>query len=595
MALVDVRTDVLVCGGGMAGVCAAISAARHGANVLLVQDRSRLGGNASSEIRMHIVGADVHGHRSGWREGGLIEELRLEDAVHNSHRAYELWDLLLYDKCVSERNLTLLLDSSVYAAQVQDGRIEHAMVRCDKTEHLYRVRSHIYCDCTGDSRLALEAGAETRWGREAADEFGETLAVRQPDRRTQGSSILFTARKHDRPTAFKPPGWARKITDQDLKFRGIPNGAYEYGYWWIELGGIYDTIKDNERLRFELLSIVLGVWDWIKNGGKRPDSANWALQTVGMIPGKRESRRVMGDHIQTEQDLKGGWKTYPDGVAIGGWNFDDHPPEGFDAPAIAPFRGTFIETPYNIALGAAYSKSISNLMMAGRNISNTHVAFTSTRVMATCACIGQAVGTCAAMCSQRNLLPRQIRDNPRYLRELQQQLLRDDQSIRGVRNEDPADLALRAKVTASASIGPSRPEHVTGGEVRDMPSEWTHRWGGAMTREGAWLQLQWEQPETVRHVQLTFDSGFERELTLTAVDSFTARMVRGPQPETVRDYALLVRGGDGQWREIVRVEGNHQRLRRHEFKPVQTTALRLKVTATNGAKEARLYEIRCYA
>ena len=138
MRRVDREVDVLVAGGGMAGVCAALAAARRGARTLLVQDRSRLGGNASSEIRMHIVGADVHGGRAGWREGGLIEEIRLEDAVRNPHRAWELFDLTLYDLCVREPSLELLLDSAVYGAIVGAGRVERVFVRCDKTATIYR-------------------------------------------------------------------------------------------------------------------------------------------------------------------------------------------------------------------------------------------------------------------------------------------------------------------------------------------------------------------------------------------------------------------------------------------------------------------------
>src|SRR5690349_19587010 len=137
--------DVLVAGGGLAGVCAAISAARHGARVVLVQDRSRLGGNSSSEVKMHVVGANQHNGRPGWRESGLIEELRLADAANNHHRSWELWDLLLYDKVVSEPNITLLLETAVYAATVKDSRIVEVMARCDKSEHLYRIRPKICC------------------------------------------------------------------------------------------------------------------------------------------------------------------------------------------------------------------------------------------------------------------------------------------------------------------------------------------------------------------------------------------------------------------------------------------------------------------
>jgi hypothetical protein len=202
MALVDLDCDVFVAGGGMAGVCAAVAAARNGARVVLVQDRSRLGGNSSSEVKMHIVGADNHTGRPGWREGGLIEEFRLDDAANNPQRCWELWDLLLYDKCVSEPNLTLLLETAVYAAEVADGRIRRVIARCDKSEHLYRIAAKVYCDCTGDSRLGLEAGAEMRFGRESRAETGESLAIKEPDRQTLGSSVLFTARDHGRPMPY---------------------------------------------------------------------------------------------------------------------------------------------------------------------------------------------------------------------------------------------------------------------------------------------------------------------------------------------------------------------------------------------------------
>ena len=194
MTLVELACDVCVAGGGMAGVCAALAAARNGAKVVLVQDRSRLGGNSSSEVKMHIVGANCHTGRPGWREGGLLEEIRLDDAANNAQRCWELWDLLLYDKLVSEPNITLLLDTTLFAAEVKDGRIESVTARCDRTEHLYHIHAKIFCDCTGDSRLALEAGAEMRVGHEARAEFGESLAAKGADKQTQGCSILFTVR-----------------------------------------------------------------------------------------------------------------------------------------------------------------------------------------------------------------------------------------------------------------------------------------------------------------------------------------------------------------------------------------------------------------
>lgn len=593
MTLVDLACDVLVAGGGLAGVLAAVAAARHGAQVVLAQDRSRLGGNSSSEVKMHVVGANCHKGRPGWREGGLLEEFRLDDAVNNPQRSFELWDLLLYDKIVSEPNITLLLDTAVYAAAVREDRITQVMARCDKTEHLYRIAPKLCCDCTGDSRLALEAGASMRHGREARGDFGESLAPEKADEHTLGSSILFTARKYDRPMPFKPPKWARRISKEQLRLRKIT--SWEYGYWWIEWGGHLNPIRDNEQVRFELLSIVLGVWDHIKNSGNYPDSAHWAMDWLGMIPGKRGSRRINGDYILTQNDLADPEKDFEDAVAIGGWPMDDHPPGGFDRADLPPARQIHTKEVYNIPLRALYSKNIPNLLMAGRNISATHVAFTSTRVMATCGVIGQAAGTAAALCVRQGLTPRQLYENKTRLKELQQTLLRDDQTIKNLGNEDDADLARKARVKASAAFEHAPAGNILNGIPRDIPGKSINRWTTAMTAEGPWIELRWEKPETIREVQITFDSGFQRELTLSASDAANRGIIRAAQPETVRDYTLLYRKEENSpLVPLVKVEGNHQRLNRHRFQAITARALRLHIRATNGDKLARVFEMRCY-
>ncbi len=586
MALVDLSADVLVAGGGLAGVCAAISAARHGAKVVLIQDRSRLGGNSSSEVKMHVVGANSHKGRPGWREGGLIEEFRLDDAANNPQRCWEMWDLLLYDKVMSEPNITLLLETALYSVVMKNGRIHQALARCDKSEHLYRIQAPLFIDCTGDSRLALEAGAEMRTGREARSEFNESLAPLKADEETLGSSILFTSRDYGRPMPFTPPKWARKVTKDSLRFRGT--SSWEYGYWWIEWGGNLDTIRDNERIRHELLGIVMGVWDYIKNSGNHPTSANWALDWVGMMPGKRGSRRIVGDHLVTEHDLLRG--TFDDAVAMGGWPMDDHPPGGFDRPDLPPNTVLKTQEVFNLPLRSLYSKNIPNLMMAGRNISATHAAFTSTRVMATCACAGQAAGTAAAQCVQQGILPRQLAQDRAKVYTLQQTLLRDDQSLRGVKNEDPADLAREATVEASAELPHAPARNLLDGFVRDIPGKEVHQWQARLGEGGAWIELRWPQPVKIAEVRITFDSGFQRELTLTASDSINKAIIRAPQPETVRDYRLLA-----GTKRVATVRGNHQRLNRLRFEPVMTDRLRLHVDSTNGSDLARVFEIRCYA
>jgi hypothetical protein len=494
---------------------------------------------------------------------------------------------------VSEPNITLLLETALYAASMNNGRITEALARCDKSEHLYRIRAKMFCDCTGDSRLALEAGAEMRTGREARAEFGEPLAPERPDNRTLGSSILFTSRLHRTPMPFTPPRWARKIGTEQLLHRGI--NSWEYGYWWIEWGGDHDIIADNERIRFELLSIVMGVWDYIKNSGEFPDSKYWAMDWVGMMPGKRGSRRLIGDHVLTQQDLMQG--RFADAVAIGGWPMDAHPPEGFDRPDLPP--NTTLRPPevYDIPLRSLYSRNIANLFMAGRNISASYVAFTSARVMATCGVEGQAIGTAAAQCVETGRTPREIANDPRQIARLQETLLRDDQTIKGRPNRDPLDLARRASVTASADEHTAPARVVLDGWTRDVPNAKgdpveVHHWAA---RTPAWIELTWPEPQRIREIQVTFDSGFRRQLTLSAQEAQNINLLRAPQPETVRDYSVVLRSGNGHSRVVAEVAGNFQRVNRHRFDAAEATAVRLEIRATNGDPLARVFEVRVYA
>ncbi len=592
MEIVDLNADLLVAGGGLAGVCAALAAARNGIRVILVQDRSVLGGNSSSEVRMHVVGANSHNSRPGWREGGIIEELRLDDAVNNPQRSFEMWSLLLYDKIMQEPNIKLLLDTSLYAAETADQRITRVMARCDRSELLYRIQAIYFADCTGDARLALEAGIACMWGHEDKSAFGESLGWEKSSPYTQGSSILFTSRDYGRPMPYTPPPWARKIQEKDLNLR--TPGAWEYGYWWIELGGKGNTIKDNEKLRFELLSVVTGVWNYIKNSGKYPKSVTWAMDWVGLLPGRRESRRIIGEHVLTQNDLEGGNNFFNDSVCIGGWSMDDHPPGGFDDTDKRPAEQVELPEVYNIPLRSLFSRDISNLFMAGRNASCSHVAFSSTRVMATCAVMGQAVGTAAAQCVQEKMMPARLAGTPGAINGLQQTLLKQDQTIKNAVNQDPLDLARKAEATASSSLSGSRPDNIIDGEVRDMEGEYLHRWAAKLGSSAPWIRLQWEKPVRASEIQITFDTGFQRELTLSGSDGVTDRTIRGPQPETVRDYTISVTDTAGKNIEMGSIRNNYQRLRRHQFRPLEIKSLTIHVEATNGSEYASIYEVRVY-
>lgn len=590
-----IETDFGIVGGGLAGVCAALAAARNGARVVLIQDRSVLGGNASSEVKMHIVGADCHGTRPGARESGIIEELRLEDSTRNPHRSYSQWDLLLYEKVVGEPNITLLLDTDCIGCEVDSTeglRIVSVHARRNSTEDEFRITAPFFADCSGDGRLGFEAGADFTVGRESKKDYDESLALESSDAQTLGSSILFTARQHATRQAFVAPAWVRRFQKHEFKHRPIK--GYEYGFWWSEWGGHLNTLKDNALIRHELLRIALGIWDYIKNSGEHPDSANWALDWVGAIPGKRESRRFLGSHVLTQQDVESG-RVFPDQVAYGGWWLDLHPPAGVDAIEEQPCVQHHFPHLYTLPLRCLYSRNVDNLFFAGRNLSATHVAFASTRVMATCAVAGQAVGTAAALALfARGKSISSIYDAPTIAR-LQQQLLKDDAFLPALANRDDRDLAAVAQITASSesATGPAR--QVIDGVTRELfghLGSWadgkSHRWESVTCP--AWLELAWPQAMAVSEIHITFDSGFHRELILSASDATTAKTIRGPQPELVRDYDLLLDG-----KVIFSVNGNYLRKRVHRLpEPINARALRLAVTATHGIAQARVFEIRVY-
>lgn len=601
--------EILVAGGGLAGVASALAAARAGASVVLCHDRPVLGGNASSEIRMHAVGADASGKRgiplaTEAREGGIIEEIRLEACVHNVQRSASMFDLILYDKCRSEPRVTLLLNTAVSETKSRGGRLSHAIAQRQSTEERFAIAASVFIDCTGDGRLGLEAGARYREGREDREAFGESLAVEKADNYRLGSSLLFMARKHDRAMPFTAPAWARRFSEQDLRLR--PHATLsddlglEYGYWWIEWGGQLDTIRDNDQIGGELLAIVMGVWDHIKNGGDH-GADPWALEWFGFLPGKRESRRFVGQYTLTQDDVLHS-RPMPDAIAYGGWPIDVHPPAGVDAVGELPARQTTVPYLYDIPLRACVSESVENLMFAGRNISATHVAFASTRVMATCAAIGQGVGTAAAYAVRHGIDPSQLASRGEAIDAIQQQLLRDDAFLIGRCNNDPADLARQARITASSQQAEGLAENVVSGQTRSVHGlggvtpgrsiAGTHRW---MSDPGqglpAWIELRW--PETVApgEIQLIFDTGLHRVLTFSHADGYVRQMLWGvPQPETVRDYAIDG-WSEGQWQRLIEVRGNYQR-RRHILSAAPLEAIRVAVTATNGLDHVRIVEIR---
>lgn len=562
------KVDFCVVGGGLAGACAAIAAARRGMRVALVQDRPVLGGNASSEIRMWVCGA----RGADNRETGIIEEILLENRYRNPQSNFCIWDSILYEKVRFEPNITLLLNTTCNDIRMQGKRIAAVRAWQMTTETWHWVEAPLFADCSGDSILAPLSGAEYRWGRESCQEFGEDIAPNQADQKTMGLSCLLQARETDRPQPFIAPMWAYKY-ETDVALGREHNLHEEQNFWWIEVGGENNAIHDAELLRDELLKITFGVWDHIKNHGDH-GAENWVLEWVGFLPGKRESRRYVGDHIITQNDVRQCGQ-FDDLVAYGGWPMDDHHPAGFKH-AGEPTVFHPAPSPFGIPLRSLYSQNIENLFCAGRNISATHAAMSSTRVMATCAIIGQAVGTAAVLAGGNSQTPRNVYE--KHITELQQYLQEDDSYLPWRRREISV-LAREAQLTASQGD----PEPLRNGidrPVEGRDNAWT-------AEPGDWACYRFDQLKEIREARFIFDSDLNRGLDMRFLQSLQAQPLLVPAC-MVKAFRLEALDAQGRWQEIHREQDNHQRLVRIPLQ-VETAAVRFVVLATWGVSAVRVF------
>ncbi len=448
----ELTADLVVVGGGMAGCCCAITAARAGAKVVLIQDRPVLGGNASSEVRLWVLGATAHmwGSNRWAREGGVIDEILVENFFRNPEGNALVFDTVLLEKVVSEPNVTLLLNTAVHDLE-KSGPDTIAAVRafCSQNSTAYVARAPLFCDASGDGIAGFLAGAAFRMGAEAMAEFGEKFAPSREYGELLGHSLYFYSKDTGKPVAFTPPRWALSDITKVPRYRDFKAREDGCRLWWIEWGGRLDTVHETETIKWELWKVVYGVWNYIKNSGKFPEAATLTLEWVGTIPGKRESRRFEGPLLLTQQDVIE-QRPHPDDVAFGGWSIDLHPADGVysEKPGCEQWEPKGV---YGIPYRCLYSRNIDNLFLAGRIISATHVAFGSTRVMATCAHGGQAVGLAAATCARAGLKPADL-VAPERMRALQRDLLRTGQHIPGVALDDPDDLVRTATLEASSAL-----------------------------------------------------------------------------------------------------------------------------------------------
>lgn len=448
----DLLADLTVIGGGVSGTCAAITAARQGLKVVLVQDRPVLGGNASSEVRLWMLGATSHmGNNNRWaREGGVVDELMVENMYRNPEGNPLIFDTVLLDKVVSEPNITLLLNTAVYDVE-KSSSDEIAAVKafCSQNSTEYSIKSPLFCDASGDGIVAFLAGAAFRMGAEAKEEFGELFAPTKEYGELLGHSLYFYSKDTGKPVKFVAPSYALDDISKVPRFRNFSSKEYGCKLWWLEYGGRLDTVHDTEKIKWELWKVAYGAWNYIKNSGNFPDAENLTLEWVGTIPGKRESRRFEGEYIIKQQDIVN-QHLHEDAVAFGGWSIDLHPADGVfsEKPGCNQWHSKGI---YQIPYRSLYSRNIKNLFLAGRIISATHVAFGSTRVMATASHAAQAVAIAAKICRDNKLLPGDIYHKG-FIPELQTELLRTGHHIPEQVLYDKLDLIRDAVITASSEL-----------------------------------------------------------------------------------------------------------------------------------------------
>ena len=568
------KVDVCVVGGGLAGTFAAIAAARTGAKVVLMQDRPVLGGNASSEIRMWVSGA---GSRvRNLQETGIMEEVLLENMRRNPTRNFSIWDSILYEKVKAESNIELLLNCACCFAEHQNATIKNVTGFQLTTYTWQKVEADVFIDCSGDSILAELVDAQYMVGRESKDTFGESWGLEEADRRTMGMSLMIQAHETDHKCEFIPPEWAYKFpTDESMNFKPHDSlNRIETNFYWIELGGEVDSIHDTEEVRDELIKIAYGAWEHIKNQGDH-GADNWELDFIGFLPGKRESRRYVGDYILTQQDVESG-RRFDDDVAYGGWQIDNHLPGGFfmSGQSGNHLQKKRLTEPYGIPLRSLYSKNVNNLMFAGRNISASHLAFATTRVMGTCGVLGQAAGTAAALMTRYGMMPRQFATEK--IEELQDLLMEDDCFLPGKKRKISP---LCNEATLSADWGDA--SVLLNGTERKIWGNDNGYWG--MCNRA--ITYTFDEKKHITDFRLIVDSDLDREYTEgnPRVLNISATLFRrldynrtsfGFPKCILKAFRVEALNDAGEWECVYETRKNHQRMIR-QIIDVDTTAIRL--------------------
>jgi len=405
------KFDLVVIGGGIAGTCAAISAARLDLKVALIQDRPLLGGNNSSEVRVHLGGRiNLDPYPA---LGNLVNEIG-PGLCGNARPALYYEDDRKLDAVKSEKNISLFLNYRAISVEKKGSLISAVVAAHTESSKELLFIAPVFADCTGDGTIGFLAGADFMIGREGRNEFNEPTAPEVKDKMTMGSSVQWYSEEVSTEIPFPDISWGLAFDENNAQ-------KVKKGEWTWETGMNYDQIKDFERIRDYGLMVVFSNWSFLKNHFSGSETyINSQLKWVAYIAGKRESRRLIGDYILREKDLTDRTK-YPDGSAITSWTIDLHYPDPKNTNYFPgqEFLSIAVQTPiypYPIPYRCLYSRNINNLFMAGRDISVTHVALGTVRVQRTTGMMGEVVGMAASICKKHDALPRGVCDS--YLDEL---------------------------------------------------------------------------------------------------------------------------------------------------------------------------------
>lgn len=408
MRLPDMPEDkgefgLVVAGGGVAGMCAAIAAARGGVKVALIQDRKVLGGNNSSEVRVGLGGRLNIGKYPSL--GYLLNEFG--PAAKGNARPAEVYeDDKKLNAVLAEENITLFLGYKVTRVEKSGPRSISSVVATRVDDYTtIGIKGRLFADCTGDGALGVLAGAEWHMGRDPKSRYNEPSAPETADGITLGASVQWYCLEAERPVPFPDIDWGLPISEETVQ-------KVRRGQWYWEVGMAEDQMAEAERIRDYGMYVAYSNWAYIKNHASfRDEYANSYLGWMAHVAGKRESRRLVGEFVLREQDLTD-FVVYPDGCVSTSWYIDNHEPDPENSKHFRePFLSRGCLRPldfYPIPYRCFYSKDLDNLFMAGRNISVSHIALGTTRVMRTTAMMGEVVGLAARVCLREGLLPRDI-------------------------------------------------------------------------------------------------------------------------------------------------------------------------------------------